>query len=68
MIRLEDLKFVKFAKFIRYCDPTKMAQLIGFLFDPSNIEKELTPMWYSVLDAGYVKVVVIRFVKKRMQY
>jgi hypothetical protein len=56
MIRLDELTFPNFAKFIRYYDATKMAQLIGFLFDPTNLEKELNPLWISVLDAGYVKV------------
>lgn len=57
MIRLEELTFAKYAKFIRYYDATKMAQLIGFLFDPSNLEKELKPLWFSVLDSEYVKVI-----------
>lgn len=56
MIRLEELTFARYAKFIRYYDATKMAQLIGFLFDPSNLEKELQPLWFGVLDASYVKV------------
>lgn len=56
MIRLEELTFDRYAKFIRYYDATKMAQLIGFLFDPSNLEKDLKPLWFSVLDAEFVKV------------
>ena len=55
LIRLEELGFPKYGRFVRCFDPTKMSRLIGFLFDPASLEGDLKTMWFSVLDAEYVK-------------
>ena len=56
MFRLEELTFKNYSKFLRFYDPSKMAQLIGFLFDAKFIDDTLKPIWFSILDAEYVKV------------
>ena len=66
MIRLQELSFPKFARFIRCFDPMKMSRVIGFLFDPVNLESELKSLWFSILDADYVKEKILIPIQNEM--
>eukprot|EP00842_Homolaphlyctis_polyrhiza_P004117 jgi/Hompol1/4706/HPOL_002296-RA len=57
--RLEELGFAKFSKFVKCFDPVKMSRLIGFIFNPVNLESDLKKTWGTVLDHQFVKEHVI---------
>jgi hypothetical protein len=55
MWRLEEIGFSSFSKFVICFEPAKMAALIGFLFNPNILQKELHVIWCFILDDMYVK-------------
>nr|KAJ3422994.1 hypothetical protein HK105_004953 [Polyrhizophydium stewartii] len=57
--RLEELGFARFSKFVRCFDPVKMSRLIGFIFNPVNLETDLKQAWGKVLDHQFLKEHVI---------
>ncbi|KAI8832370.1 hypothetical protein BC829DRAFT_448998 [Chytridium lagenaria] len=70
LFRLHELTFPVYARLIRTCDPTKMARLVGFIFDsnhitPPNPEKGETDRacllnaWSNLLDKKFVEDVIV---------
>ncbi|KAI8926288.1 hypothetical protein BC831DRAFT_457236 [Entophlyctis helioformis] len=57
--RLEELGFPRFSKFVRCFDPAKMSRLVGFLFNPANLEVDLKKVWGTILDHQFLKEHVI---------
>ncbi|KAJ1330099.1 hypothetical protein BSLG_009731 [Batrachochytrium salamandrivorans] len=57
--RLEELGFQKFSKFVRLFDPLKMSKLLGFIFNPANLNHDLKIVWEEVLDHQFLKEHVI---------
>jgi hypothetical protein len=60
--RIEEIGFSAFSKFVRCFDPKKMASLIDFLFQPSNIEGVLKPLWCTILDGHFVRDKIIHHI------
>ena len=67
MIRLQELSFSHFKRFVQCFDPVKMSKFIGFLFDPFNMEGDLKKLWTSILDIQFVNEAIIFNLKNHLE-
>ncbi|CAM9428541.1 unnamed protein product, partial [Ectocarpus fasciculatus] len=54
LFRLDELGFGEFRRLTSSEDPTKMAQLLGYLIDWERVEGQLTQDWLTVFDLKYI--------------
>jgi hypothetical protein len=63
LYRLSELTFSEFRKFVRTAEPSKMAKLVGFLFDSQHLhpgpDGVLYEAWCGILDHEYVKTKIV---------
>ena len=64
LIRLLELTFPVYRKFMLCFDAVKLSQFLDFLFDPANIQEtprpgKLTRAWYTLYDPPYVQKTIV---------